>query len=215
MLTIYDKFGSTRSMAWLRNEFGNVEIMTPGQPNHPYFEIIELRENDDIHPGEIATRRDLVGIQAVLAPATIIVKVLDHTGQPIAGIDVAWWSPDAPAQPGIGWGSKGVIGTTNANGDVGHAMGGGAYYDPRVAQGPHRVWIAGDDMSQLIAGLGMIAGTNHRHIDVTYQEAELPTPGPGPSPGPDLDKLLQLAEKANDHIDAIVTELMTYRCGEK
>lgn len=215
MLEIYDKFGSPRSMAWLVNEFGNVQILQPPDPSPPYYRIAQLRENDDITAAHIKARSDLVGLQAIEAPAAIIVKVLDKQGNPLPNIDVAWWWPDAPANPGLGWHDHGVIGTTNANGDVGHAMGGGAYYNPEVTQGPHRTWIAGPNRSELFAGLGMIHDTNHRHIDVTYQQCDPPSPT-----GPDLNELLLLAEAldidliaAQAKVRSILSELRTHRCG--
>lgn len=214
MLTIYDKYGRTRSLAWLRNEFGRVEIESPDRPEAPYYEIVELRENDDAPagaPGDASAR-------AVEAPASIIVTVLDDAGRPVPGIPVAWWWPDAPEAREIGWGDYGVTGATGEEGRVGHPMGDDAYYDPCVAQGPHCVWIAGEGRSQMIAGLGMIAGTNHRHIDVTFREAA-PRP-PGPQPAPDLGQLLLTAQQAQAMamgatatLDDLIGQLMTYRCG--
>jgi hypothetical protein len=215
MLTIYDKYGRTRSLAWLRNEFGRVEIESPDRPEAPYYEIVELRESDDLPAGA----PDDASTRAVEARASILVTVLDGAGRPVPGIPVAWWWPDAPEAREIGWGDHGVTGATGEEGTVGHPMGGGAYYDPRVAQGPHCVWIAGEGRSQMIAGLGMIAGTNHRHLDVTFRETTPQPQPPGPQPGPDLGHLLltaqqaqAMAQGATATLDDLIGQLMTYRC---
>ncbi len=65
-----------------------------------------------------------------------------------------------------GWPDGYVDGLIEPKGSIGFAMGFGAYYFP-PAVGPHYV-VIGDGR---IDGLGMLGGTNHRHIDVTFRPA--------------------------------------------
>ncbi len=189
MLTVYDKFGHEQTLAWLYEQFGNVEIEAPPNPAEPFYEIVELRENDDVGPGDAS----------VTAPACIITRLLDQNGAPLPGVTCVFWWPDAPPLPGSGWHNQGVPGTTGTAGTVDFAMGSGAYYDPRHAQGPHHLWVRGEGSSEIIRGLGMIAGTNHRHLDVTWKRtAADPDPEPIEPPG---DAVLAICQ-AKVHIDA-------------
>ena len=121
MLRVYDKYGHEKTLAWLYQEFGNVEIQAPDPQADPYFEIVELHENDDIQPGHEPH-----------APACIITRVLDENGAPLPGVTAVFWWPDAPHLPGSGWHEHGVTGQTKPEGTVDFPMGGGAYYDPRT-----------------------------------------------------------------------------------
>jgi hypothetical protein len=67
-------------------------------------------------------------------------------------------------------------------------MGRGDYYFPPEG-GASAVWVASSaGPSDYISGLGMLGGTNHRHIDVFYQlqavEGKPPEPSPTPTPPP-------------------------------
>ncbi len=56
------------------------------------------------------------------------------------------------------------------------------YYDPRKQEpGPYTVDLA-DAVSERVSGLGMIAGTNHRHVQVWYINEAAPPPPPPPPP---------------------------------
>ena len=182
MLTIYDSHNRTQSLAWLASNFGNVEIKTPlsraaGQPDEagsPYYEIVELRENAVPDAGADRT-------PAVEVAATATVTVRDVTGAPVEAIPIAVYWPGAPAEDGIGWEEHGVTGHTGTDGRLSLTIGGGAHYDPQVDQGPLRVWITGPGRSQMVAGLGRIAGgsgTSYRHLDVTFQQVKPPDSEP-------------------------------------
>jgi hypothetical protein len=100
--------------------------------------------------------------------------------------------PDAPQLPDWPkpismWRKRGVFGGTNMNGDIGYGMGHGDYYFPPDG-GASSVWVADESgPCDLVSGLGMLGGTNHRHLDVFYRLQDVeepPTPPPPPSPPP-------------------------------
>jgi hypothetical protein len=66
-----------------------------------------------------------------------------------------------------------VFGKTNDRGDIGYGMGHGDYYFA-PGEGASCVWV-GDESgpSDLVSGLGMLGGTNHRHLDVHYRLVEI------------------------------------------
>jgi len=146
-VTIYDCDGAISNVAWLESYFGAVVWTEPA-------------------PGgaRLATLRASCGD----APAVLVAHVEDAQGQPAEGVTVVFHWLDAPMLPaelrscGL---DRGVYGPTNINGDIGFGLGGGSYYRPALGEtGPHTIWIAGTD-SACLAGLGMIAETNHHHLD--------------------------------------------------
>lgn len=169
-MKVYDHTGQERDLAYLRAKYGPFEIQPANPPaDQPFYRITALRER-------------------IEAPATIIVKVLDPDGNPLEGVPVAWYWPDAPHDPNAGpasgvpdrmYADRCVMAHTNANGDVGLPMGGGAYYWPAQGQiGPHAAWAYGPNThSDVLLGLGMVAQTNHDHFDL-----ELTRLPPGSSP---------------------------------
>ena len=183
---VYDKKGAPQSWAWLVREFGPLEHLVA--PAGPAYRLAGLYEVDDLDD-------DTQRIAPEVA-ATIIARVFNADGSKAVGVDVAWYWPDAPTdadagplggvlphmQPG-----RCVHGVTGANGDVGFGMGQGAYYRPDWgAIGPHAIWMYGADTpSDIILGLGMEAGTNHRHLDTVWMWCgdEPPPPPPPPDKG--------------------------------
>lgn len=163
-IAVYDAGGEVCSLDWLRDKYGPFIIYKP--PSLP--------------PGESARRWAITALRERSdAPSSIVVRTLDHDRAPASGIKVAWYWPDAPADPGAGplgapfegvTPARAVHGHTNSSGEVGFAMGSGAYYYPdRGERGPHATWIHGaGTRSDLILGLGMRAATNHDHIDVEF-----------------------------------------------
>lgn len=160
-MQVIDANGQSRDSGWLYAEFGPVEIRSA--PAGSAYRILELRDSGPD------------------APATVVVTVKDKDGAPVRSVPVVWSWPDAPRDLSLGWDGKGVVGTTNENGDVGFALGKGAYYFPPT-KGPHSIWLR--DGSDYVGGLGMIGLTNHRHLDVTYQFVEAAPPEPQPDPNP-------------------------------
>jgi hypothetical protein len=178
MFAIYDKTGKQRASAWLTREFGPVRAEVEHEDVRPLYKVASVHEIDDLN----AAQRE------IHAPATIVVTVLDAEGNPEAGKKVAFYWPDAPEDPGAGHLARCVIGWTDVNGVVGFGMGRGAYYTP-PEEGPHMVWLWGPGQSERLVGLGMIAGSNHRHLNVRLQRDE-GQGGPGPINPEDQAKLL-------------------------
>jgi len=197
-ITVYDKYGTIQPWTWLEANFGNVlEVIEPNAM--PDFWCDSLWEIDDLPQhaanwSKVRMEHHRTSEGKPLAPATLIVTVLGEDGAPLNGIQVVFYWPDAPPLPGGGHHEKGVVGTTNADGKVGFGMGPGAYYDPAKEQGPHQVWLYGPGMSTRIEGLGMIAGTNHRHLDVYFQ---LSTEPPPPPPDEVFERLDTIEQRAN------------------
>jgi len=184
-MIIRDKYGEIQDWAWLVAHYGPLVIHS--NFDGPGWRIVELRENADI----------------MLAPAVIIARFLNADGSPAVGQAVCWYWPDAAEQPGCvpaNGLAPGILpgryagpGKTNDNGDIGFAMGDGAYYFP-PAIGPHALWPCCADNAESILGLGMLGGTNHSHMDVVYQWVEGEPP---PSPGCPWEEI-------NRHLGAIV-----------
>lgn len=201
-MRIYDRDGNEQSWSWLCQRYGEPIIRTADAGLG--WRIAELREIKD--PPAAADAAAPAGPASPAATNTLIVSTRGANGRPAAGINVAWYWPDAPENPtamptnGLPLQvrpGRAVIGPTNDNGDAGFGMGRGAYYWPTRGEiGPHAAWIAGAN-SDVILGLGMIAGTAHDHIDVVFQQSEPEEPEP---PTPDrwdelfarLDRIIRL-----------------------
>ena len=138
-------------------KFGELLIQEPLPDIFPRYELVALHER-------------------VHTYSTIVVTVKDENGQPLPGVEVCWYWPDAPEdsdggplggvpgpmKPGISF-----IGTTNAEGTVGFSMGrGSAYFVPNI--GPNAVWIRAAN-SALVYGLGWIGETEHDHLDPEFR----------------------------------------------
>jgi hypothetical protein len=172
---VYDQEGDERDWHWLIANFGAIRVeraQVPEGASHVY-RIVKLQDAE--------------------GPAVKIVHVEDEAGKPQGGIRVVRHWPDAPQlpewpPPASRWQERGVYGDTNVNGDIGFGMGRGDYYFPPEG-GASAVWVASSaGPSDYISGLGMLGGTNHRHIDVFYQlqavEGKPPEPSPTPTPPP-------------------------------
>ena len=173
-VTIYDYDGNVVDQAWLANEFGPVA-----------WAPVEPWDNKDI------TYR-LTELHAQCDYATLKVCVEDANGNPINGVSVVRYWPGAPALPDFSdltyqWTSLGVYGPTEGEGCIGFGMGAGDYYYPSEGQiGASSVYVADvNGPSDMMIGLGMIAATNHCHLDTVFQAVsdELPEP-PTPTPEP-------------------------------
>jgi len=222
MFQVIDKFGNHKTLAWLYDQFGPVAVEAPAQPAPPRglrpsaaapagppgragqarYTVTQLRENDDLGPEAAQVKLKL--LRGIDACSSIFVRVLDKDGNPVVGALVAFSWPDAPPAPGSGWTEKCVSGYTKDDGFASFAMGGGAYYFP-PNRGPHQVWIWGPGTSEIVRGLGMIGGTNHRHLDVVFQEAG-GTPPPPPD-DPDVAAARAEIHAALLEMDASITHL--------
>ena len=162
-LKIYDEYGTEKDWNWLVANFGDLPLQATG--HDPGYKLVSLRDT------------------GYSASNALVVKVVDEYDAPMSGVQVAFYWPDAPEGDAGEWYGRYVVGVTNAEGDVGFGMGSGAYYWPNDGQvGPHAVWVIGNEsgvkLSDLADGLGMIAATNHKHLDVTFKYMESVTPPP-------------------------------------
>jgi hypothetical protein len=119
----------------------------------------------------------LVALAEREGPSNLDVFVVDEAGAPIADLPVAFWYSSAPdASRADEWYPQRVTTRTGVDGRVGFALGGGAYLAACGSGGPHAVWVtepgAAPDTtipSDVADGLGMLGGTNHRHLDLLFQ----------------------------------------------
>ena len=128
----------------------------------------------------------LVELSEREGPSNIDVFVVDELGDPIAGLPVAFYfstAPD-PSNPDE-WYPVKVSGVTEVDGRVGFALTASAYLDACGGGGPHAIWVSEPGAapqttipSDLADRLGMLGGTNHRHLDLLFQR----TPAVGPAP---------------------------------
>lgn len=100
------------------------------------------------------------------------VKVLDNGNNPMPSYVVRW-----------GWPGTEVTQMTDPHGRAGFAMGRDSYYSPEEGQsGPH--WTAPVGVnSEVLRGIGMVAGTVHCTVNPTFRymtEYEPPEPPPEP-----------------------------------
>jgi hypothetical protein len=187
-IEIIDAEGNPQDWDWLVNKYGPIIITDLAGPG---YKVVKLQENADVG----VLTRDHGSMEVIFtagsskfaaenpdAPAIIIVTVLDADGNPQPGISVPWYWPDAPIRdtclppnglppeiPVLRFGGPGV---TNPSGQIGLAMGEGAYYFP-PAIGPHAVWICVPGVAtQFIIGLGMKGLTNHFSLWPTFQWVE-------------------------------------------
>jgi hypothetical protein len=158
---VFDQDGNEKDWDWLRASFGALAVERADATAGKVFRVVEVH--------------DWAG------PATQLVNVTDAAGRRMEGITVVRWWPDAPKLPAWGdkvsrWRNRGVYGDTNSNGDIGFGMGGGDYYFP-PSGGASAVWVASlKGPSDFVSGLGMLGGTDHRHIDVFYKLVDLDSP---------------------------------------
>lgn len=196
-IKVYDWKGIERDLAYLTGKYGGFVIRSVPSDAGAAYRISVLRERVD-------------------TAASLIVSVKDDQGVSLDGIEIAWYWPDAPEDPNAGplggvppqmRSNRCVTGTTNTSGDVGFAMGGGAYYWPdRGEIGPHGVWIYGaDTRSEVIYGLGMVAATNHDHIDVEFALVEEDGGPIEPPVGPECptEEILAELDRIEDAVRAI------------
>lgn len=159
-------------------------------------------------------------LHAAAGYSTFLFAVLDKDNKPARSEKVVFSWPGAPDCPGCGWDGTGLVGEVKESGCAEHPMGTGAYYWPDKGEiGPHKAWVYGVGRSSYIEGLGMIAATNHHHVDVVAREVVSPVvpepepepepdpppePEPGPEPEPDDGYLLTLLHEIAALIDEAV-----------
>ncbi len=158
-------------MAWVATEYG-----------------MELTRADDPWVDAHGAVYRLIALVERLGPSNIDVFVVDQDGAPIADTPVAFYydSLRNPARPDE-WYPVKVEAITDVQGRAGFALGPGAYLDTCGGGGPHAIWVSEPGVapdttvaSDLADRLGMLGGTNHRHLDLLFQRV---SPGAAVSPG--------------------------------
>ena len=160
-IRVLDASGNEKTWDWVLREFGPLDV----------------READPILVDGQLQKVALVQVQEQYGPANCNVHLFDINGRPVQGIMAAWWYSTAPDLPNIPppttvWEPRADYGPTNSEGVIGFALSeDGYYYWPDQNHiGPYGTWIlAPGHPSDGLFGLGMIAGTDHRHLNVWFQ----------------------------------------------
>lgn len=160
-IRVFDTDGNERDLAWALNKYNPIIACAPKRKDH--WELVELHES--------------------IGPSSLTVRLV---GDIIYGVPIAFYWPDAeesshPSEP------KPVknVQITDVNGQTGFGMGPGAYYKPSLGEhGPHAVWVSEypNIISDMVDGLGMIAGTNHDHLEPTFEYVMGSEEEPEPTP---------------------------------
>jgi len=221
MVRVIDWQGNERDEAYLKAKYGNYKIKEAAVGPGCVYKITTLVERAD---GDFVAE-DLKNFPESELPdawtkadTTLITRIEDANGNAVSGVRVAFYWNEAPVDGDAGplggvlpemVPNRCVSGLTE-NGNVGNGMGKGAYYWPAQGQiGPHATWVhGGNTRSDVILGLGMVAGTNHYHFNVHYTRydedppIEPPEPPQPPEP-PVVDNWEQLFQK----LDVIIETL--------
>ena len=141
-LTIYDLDGQEQDWDWLVETFGAVTLdRGTGDPT-------------------------VTVLRAIEGPMALVVRVENPDGDPLEGVPVMFWWPDAPELPpekhACGK-ERGLEIATNAEGRAEFIMGGGAAYWPPEG-GPHAAWIDTEG-TDCLGGLGWVGETEHVHLN--------------------------------------------------
>lgn len=143
-------------MAWVASEYGST-----------------VTRVDDA--GAVAYR--LVALVEREGPSNIDVLVVDDSAAPVVGVPVAFYFSSAPesSRPDE-WYPVKVTSNTGSNGVAGFALAPSAYLSCCGCGGPHAVWVSEAGAmpdtsvpSDLADKLGMLGGTNHRHLELIFQ----------------------------------------------
>lgn len=202
-----NQYGEERPWSELVDTWGNIVYHpAPANPGDVVWRCTHLIARRPIEPeDEHKITDEMESWLSLVRPfeaAAIICQFLHEDGLPAGGLRVAWYWPDAPEDihigpeggvPGIVRSNRGVHGQTNLMGIIGHPMGGGAFYWPSQGQiGPHATWAYGTaTKSDVIAGLGMLGGTNHDHLDAIFEQVTEGTAPPPQPPTPPVNRVLE------------------------
>lgn len=177
-IRVFDMENKPRNVAWAVIKYGVAFRQAEVEVGQKVYRLKELREKRGYH--------------------ALVTQVLDGDGNPMPGVDVAFYWPDAPDPPdpptGVGahdWFKRFIHGLTGPNGDVGPGMGKGAYHEEGEG-GPHAVWVRDPNIpSDVCERLGMLAGTPHDHLDQVFELEIESAPPVTPPEGDDLAALTQ------------------------
>ena len=175
--TIYDYEGNVTDVDWLYENFGT-------GVDWQRVSTAEWQDKDFVYR--------LTEIRPQCDYAALKVCIYDENGAPLNGIAVVRDWPGAPSLPDFSsitkqWTTVGVHGPTEGEGCIAFGMGAGDYYYPdRGESGVSGVYPADSNgPGDYSSGHGMLAGTNHCHLDTNWVRVPLdePTP-PTPTPPP-------------------------------
>lgn len=195
-MDVFDKDGVQRDMAWLRQKYGNVQLLDAGAGSK--FSLVRVDETE--------------------GPAVIKVRVLNEQGQPHGGQPVAnhWPDPALPDLRNAGlrtlWRDRAAYQNTDGAGFTGFGIGTGSYIGNLQEGGPHVVWVLSPSLaSDGLSGVGMLGGTNHAGpLFLTFQIGGGTNPNPQPQPQPtiDMDRLVALCvpQMAGNRSPATIAE---------
>jgi len=162
---VFDASGNERDLEWAKKKYNIIVNECPRDVDH--WELVELHEK-------------------VSCAATLTVYVI---GERIEKVPAAFYWDDAPDPAPGEWKPRKKVQATNEEGQTGFGMGPGAFYHPQLEHGPHSAWISQPIKgipSDELDGIGMVGGTNHDHIDPTFEfikGEEQPEPEPEPGEG--------------------------------
>lgn len=132
-----------------------------------------------------------VGFYIRSGAAVFIPKFINENGTPASDVAVAHSWPGAPSFPANAsvtpsYAPVGVIGLTNANGDIGFGYSGGMVYTgSKPFTGPGLIWplcpthLPEPKFADCAAGLGWFGGTDHTTVNPVFQlvrKASTPVP---------------------------------------
>jgi len=164
---ILDKDGTKRDAAWLKATYGTVIVPAPVTSGKKFV---------------------LARIKVTEGPSTLIVRVNDSSGAPLAQHAVALYWADAPTDlttPDAAvfktiFKPRANVQWTDGGGVTGYGLGLGSYIYDTNTGGPHAVWLLHNQyQSDALDKVGMLAGTEHRGpLDLTFvlADAEIVVP---------------------------------------
>ena len=155
--------------------FGELFIQEPVPGVYPRFELVGFHDRRTTH-------------------SSMEAHVLDDEGNPMEGIEVVFYWPDAQEDTDLGpmagvpqgmRPGRGVIGVTKEDGTTGFGMGRGGAYTPHQERAPHAMWIRGDKVnSALVWWLGWVRNTQYDRVEpifqLVYEVPDVPEPEPVP-----------------------------------
>lgn len=192
-MKIIDADGIKRDREWVKGKYNLPEInRAPKDKDH--WEVVALHENC----------RDS-SMTVSIVPGYVVPEV------DMVPIAFNWRDEKDRVQR--------VVQTTDANGQTGFGMGGGAYYQP-PKQGPHWVYVQTAHPTDIVTGLGMLGKRDHWHLEPTFQFVKAEEPEEEDNYKTRHGELLKAmreilarAEDAVDYDDA-QRELEGYKPGE-
>ncbi len=100
----------------------------------------------------------IVELKERIGPSNIDVWILDENGDPVPNMMLRFDWPEGEVEQ-----------ATNGEGKVGFPLGMGSYIHDRQFGGPHSIRVVCEYPSDVARAFGMLAATNHRHLDVVFQ----------------------------------------------